>query len=71
MLRKRGTLAINAIHMSPIPEMKYSLIYGERTLRSVANMTRQDAEELLQLAGQIPIHTEVEVYPLAEANLAL
>jgi len=71
VLRKGGTLAINAIHMSPIPEMKYSLIYGERTLRSVANMTRQDADELLQLAAQIPIHTEVEVYPLAEANDAL
>ena len=71
VLRKGGTVAINAIHMSPIPEMKYSLIYGERTLRSVANMTRQDAEELLQLAAQIPIHTEVEVYPLAEANRVL
>jgi propanol-preferring alcohol dehydrogenase len=70
-LRKGGTVAINAIHMSPIPEMKYSFIYGERTLRSVANLTRQDAEELLQLAAEIPIHTEVEVYPLAEANRAL
>jgi len=71
VLRKGGTVAINAIHLSPIPEMKYSLIYGERTLRSVANMTRQDAEELLQLAAQIPIHTEIEVYPLAEANRVL
>jgi len=71
VLRKGGTVTINAIHMSPIPEMKYSLIYHERTLRSVANMTRQDAEELLQLAAQIPIHTEVEVYPLAEANRVL
>ncbi len=71
VLRKGGTVAINAIHTSPIPEMKYSLIYHERTLRSVANMTRQDAEELLQLAVQIPIHTEVEAYPLAEANRVL
>jgi len=71
VLRKGGTVAINAIHMSPIQEMKYSLIYGERTLRSVANMARQDAEELLQLATQIPIHTDVEVYPLAEANRVL
>jgi len=70
-LRKGGTLAINAIYMSPIPEMKYGLIYHERTLRSVANMTRRDAEELLQLAAQIPIHTDVEVYPLAEANRVL
>ena len=71
VLRKGGTVAINAIHLSPIPEMKYNLIYHERTLRSVANMTRQDAEELLQLAAQIPIHTEVEAYPLAEANCVL
>lgn len=71
VLRKGGTVALNAIHTSPIPEMKYSLIYGERTLRSVANMTRQDAEELLQLAAQIPIHTDIEVYPLAEANRVL
>ena len=71
VLRKGGTVSINAIHMSPIPEMKYSLIYGERTLRSVANMTRQDAGELLQLAAQIPIHTEVVVYPLADANHVL
>jgi propanol-preferring alcohol dehydrogenase len=70
-LRKGGTLAINAIHMSPIPEMPYHLIYGERTVRSVANATRQDAEELLKLAAEIPIHTDVELYPLAEANAVL
>ncbi|MDH7485760.1 MAG: zinc-dependent alcohol dehydrogenase family protein [Anaerolineae bacterium] len=70
-LRKGGTLAINAIHMSPIPEMDYSLIYGERTVRSVANLTRRDAEELLQLAAEIPIHTDVELYPLEEANAVL
>jgi propanol-preferring alcohol dehydrogenase len=70
-LRKGGTLAINAIHMSPIPEMPYSLLYGERTIRSVANSTRRDAEELLQLAAEIPIHTDVERYPLAEANAVL
>ena len=71
VLRKGGTLAINAIHMSPIPEMDYSLVYGERTVRSVANLTRQDAEELLQLAVEIPIHTDVELYPLEEANRVL
>ncbi len=70
-LRKGGTLAINAIHMSPIPEMRYELLYGERTVRSVANATRRDAEELLQLAAQIPIHTDVERYSLSEANIAL
>jgi propanol-preferring alcohol dehydrogenase len=71
VLRKGGTLAINAIHMSPIPEMPYSLLYGERTVRSVANSTRRDADELLQLAAEIPIHTEVELYHLAEANVVL
>jgi propanol-preferring alcohol dehydrogenase len=71
VLRKGGTLAINAIHMSPIPELPYSLLYGERTVRSVANSTRQDAEDLLRLAAKIPIHTEVELYPLAEANAVL
>jgi propanol-preferring alcohol dehydrogenase len=71
VLRKGGTLAINAIHMSPIPELPYALLYGERTVRSVANSTRQDAEELLQLAAEIPIHTDVELYPLLEANAVL
>ncbi len=70
-LRKGGTLAINAIHMSPIPEMPYALLYGERTVRSVANATRQDAAELLQLAAEIPIRTDVELYPLTEANAVL
>lgn len=70
-LRKGGTLAINAIHLTPIPEFDYDLLYGERTVRSVANSTRRDAEELLQLAAEVPIHTDVELYPLAEANEAL
>jgi len=71
VLRKGGTLAINAIHMSPIPELAYDLIYGERTVRSVTNLTRWDAEEFLPLAAQIPIHTNVEVYALEEANEVL
>jgi propanol-preferring alcohol dehydrogenase len=71
VLRKGGTLAINAIHMSPIPELPYHLLYGERTVRSVANSTRQDAEELLRLAAEIPIHTDVELYPLDQANAVL
>jgi propanol-preferring alcohol dehydrogenase len=71
VLDKGGTLAINAIHMSPIPELPYRLIYHERTLRSVANSTRQDAEELLAVAAQIPIRTEVQTFPLEEANQAL
>jgi propanol-preferring alcohol dehydrogenase len=71
VLRKGGTLAINAIHMSPIPEMPYALLYGERTVRSVANATRQDAEELLELAAEIPIQTDVDLYALDEANKVL
>ena len=70
-LRPGGTLAINAIHMSPIPELDYNLIYGERVVRSVANFTRQDAEEFLQLAGEIPIMTAVETHPLSQANQVL
>jgi len=70
-LRKAGTLAINAIHMSPIPEWDYNLLYGERTVRSVANATRQDAKEFMQLAAQIPVKTEVQAFPLEEANRVL
>jgi len=70
-LRPGGTLAINAITMSAIPELCYELLYGERTLRSVANFTRRDAEEFLRLAGDIPLHTEVEAFPLARANEVL
>jgi propanol-preferring alcohol dehydrogenase len=70
-LRKGGTLALAGIHMTPIPQMEYSRIYGERTVRSVANSTRNDAEELLRLASEIPIRTEVETYPLSEANQVL
>ncbi|MCI0518644.1 MAG: zinc-dependent alcohol dehydrogenase family protein [Chloroflexi bacterium] len=70
-LRPGGVLAINAIHMSPIPEMPYRLIYGERTVRSVANATRQDGIEFLALAAKINIHSTVTLYPLEEANRAL
>ncbi len=70
-LAKGGTLAINAIHMSPIPTLDYEWLYRERTIRSVANCTRQDAEELLRIAALVPVRTEVELFPLAEANRAL
>jgi propanol-preferring alcohol dehydrogenase len=70
-LRPGGTLAINAIHMSPIPEMPYHLIYGERTLRSVANATYQDGVEFLRLAVEIRLQTTVSLYPLEDANRAL
>jgi propanol-preferring alcohol dehydrogenase len=70
-LRKGGTLAINAIHMSPLPEMNYNLLYGERTVRSVANATRRDAAEFMQLAAQAHISVETEVLPLQQGNQAL
>ncbi len=70
-IRKGGTLALAGIHLDRIPEMPYALLYGERTLRSVTASTRRDAEELLALAERIPIKTEVEVFPLADANAAL
>jgi propanol-preferring alcohol dehydrogenase len=70
-LRKGGTLAINAIHMSPLPEMHYNLLYGERTLRSVANATRQDAAEFMRIAAEARISVETEVFPLERGNEAL
>jgi len=71
VLRKGGTLALAGIYMSPIPQFEYDLLYGERVVRSVANSTRDDARELLRLAAEIPIQTEVETFPLSEANQAL
>jgi propanol-preferring alcohol dehydrogenase len=70
-LRKSGTLCINAIHTSPIPEMPYHLLWHERTIRTVANATRRDAEEFLPLAAQIPVTTETYLFPLADANRVL
>ena len=70
-LRNGGTLALAGIHMSPIPQMDYSLLYGERVLRSVANSTRQDAEEMLKIAAEVPVQTHVEVFPFEGLNDAL
>jgi len=70
-LRPGGALAINAVTMSAIPELRYELLYGERTLRSVANFTRQDAEQFLSLAADVRLRAEVEVFPLTQANEAL
>ncbi|MEN8113069.1 MAG: zinc-dependent alcohol dehydrogenase family protein [Actinomycetota bacterium] len=66
-----GTVAINAIHLDRVPEFGYDLLWGERQIRSVANFTRDDAREFLALAAEIPIQTVPDVYPLADANLAL
>jgi len=70
-LKKGGTVALAGIHMSPTPPLPYDLLYHERVIRSVANNTRQDGEDFLRLAAEIPIHTEIEVFPLREANRAL
>lgn len=70
-IRPGGTLALNAIHMSPIPEFPYQLLWEERTVRSVSNATRQDGVEFLKLAAEIPIRATTTVYPLAQANEAL
>ena len=70
-IRPGGTLAINAVYMSPIPGMEYPLIYGERTIRSVANATYQDGVDFLRLAEKINIRSDITLYPLEEANRAL
>ena len=71
VLRKGGTLVLGGIHMSPIPSFDYDLLYQERVVRSVANNTRQDGEEFLRIAAEIPIETHTQLFPLEEANRAL
>jgi len=70
-IRPGGTVAINAIHLDTVPEFPYELLWMERGVRSVANFTRKDAEDFLELAGEIPITTVVDEYPLADVNVAL
>ncbi|MGZ4731581.1 MAG: zinc-dependent alcohol dehydrogenase family protein [Terriglobales bacterium] len=71
-LRKGGVVAINAIHLDRIPEFDYDrLLWGERQLRSVANMTRSDARDFLQIAAEIGLRPKVTVFPLDQANEAL
>ena len=76
VLRKGGTLALAGITMSPIPQLDYSLLYHERIIRSVANSTRKDCREFLDLAaqmttGKIPLHSEIQLFDLDQANQAL
>jgi propanol-preferring alcohol dehydrogenase len=70
-LAKGGSVVCAGIHMSDIPSFPYELLWEERSVRSVANLTRRDGEELLALAPQVPIRTEVEVFELEDANDAL
>jgi len=71
VLRKSGTVAHAGIFSTPIPQFDYNLLYHERTIRSVANSTRQDVAELLAVAAEIPVRTEIETFPLREANRVL
>jgi propanol-preferring alcohol dehydrogenase len=71
VVRRGGTVVCGGIHMSDIPSFPYALLWGERTLRSVANLTRRDGLEFLALAPRVPIRTEVTTFALAEANEAL
>ena len=68
---KGATVVAGGIHMSDIPSFPYSILWGERVLRSVANLTRADAEAFLELAPKVPVRTAVQPYPLADANRAL
>ncbi|MEM7591232.1 MAG: alcohol dehydrogenase, partial [Cyanobacteria bacterium P01_A01_bin.83] len=68
---KGGTVVCAGIHMSDIPSFPYQVLWEERVLRSVANLTRQDGEEFLALAPKIPIKTEITAFPLSHANEAL
>jgi propanol-preferring alcohol dehydrogenase len=70
-LKKGGALILGGIHMSPIPSFSYDLLYQERVIRSVANNTRQDGEDFLGVAAEIPIRTHVQIFPHSEANRAL
>jgi propanol-preferring alcohol dehydrogenase len=68
---KGGVVVCGGIHMSDIPTFPYRLLWEERVVRSVANLTRRDGEELLAIAAHVPVKTEVATFPLAEANTAL
>ncbi len=70
-VRKGGVVVCAGIHMSDIPSFPYSILWGERVLKSVANLTRKDGEEFLALAPKVPIQTQIETYPLSAANEAL
>jgi propanol-preferring alcohol dehydrogenase len=71
VLAKGGTVVAAGIHMSDVPAFPYELLWGERSVRSVANLTRRDGMEFLQLAPRVPVRTEVETLPLSAANEAL
>ncbi len=71
VLERGGTVVHAGIYSTPIPQFDYQWLYEERTIRSAANSTRRDVEDLLRVAAEIPVKTEVQLYPLREANRAL
>ncbi len=68
---KGGSVVCAGIHMSDVPQFPYAILWGERRVVSVANLTRRDGEEFIALAQRVPIRTEVATFPLARANAAL
>jgi propanol-preferring alcohol dehydrogenase len=70
-VRKGGVVVCGGIHMSDIPAFAYALLWGERELRSVANLTRRDGEDFMALLARVPIRTHVRRYALADANAAV
>jgi propanol-preferring alcohol dehydrogenase len=70
-LDRGGTVAVNAIHLDRVPEFPYDLLWWERCIRSVANVTRRDAREFIELAAAVPVRADIEVHPLADGNIAL
>ena len=70
-VEKGGVVVCAGIHMSDIPSFPYHILWGERAIKSVANLTRRDGDELLRIAPEVPVKTHVETYPLRQANEAL
>jgi propanol-preferring alcohol dehydrogenase len=68
---KGGTVVCAGIHMSDIPSFPYEILWGERVVRSVANLTRHDGEEFMRLAPEVPVRIQIEEHPLDHANEAL
>src|SRR5262249_27095505 len=71
VVRKGGIVVCGGIHMSDIPQFPYELLWGERQICSVANLTRKDAEDFMTIAPKVPVRAQIELFPLVEANEAL
>ena len=71
VVARGGTVVCAGIHMSDVPQFPYELLYGERVIRSIANNTREDGHDFFRVAAEIPVETQVQVFPMEEANTAL